>query len=200
LWRANEENRCYDLVSIAGICSTIGTMGSVVGMVWYNRGNNPLTDCDARLWFLMGCCGVACLVYLSETQSDIIPKAPYRKDGVKCNIWVTDDFRLAVPLTPLYILPLLRGWVENRGAVDRFSRWLFQIINATFVSFAIAVAMNFAAWGSIWCLFCSFLLVVFDVHLVLDIIENRKHVPCNHGAPSTSTKNGTDGNALSEDA
>lgn len=177
LWRANDENRCYDLVSVAGSYTIQGTIASVVAMVQYNRGSMSLMDWDVRLWFLNVCCSAAVFIYFSESKSDLIPQAPYRTNGVNRNVWYSDDLRVALPSLPFYILPLVRGWFGNRSAKDRFSRMLFQIINYAFASFVIAVLMSFAAWGSIWCIFASFVPALFDVHFILDAI-NGDDAPC----------------------
>lgn len=173
LWRANEEHRCYDLVTVAGTFSIISTMLSVLAMVWYHRGNTALTDWDSRLFFLNCLLGSVCFVYFSETDSELIPKGPYRTESVNRNIWYTDQLPIALTSAPLYILPLLRGWWDTRNGTDRFSRLLFQIISFGLVSLVIAVSMSIAAWGSIWCITASLVPVFFDVHFVLEAISTQ---------------------------
>ena len=120
----------------------------------------------------------AALVVLHRTGSELVATQPLATvnvfgDAVNRNVWFTDRAEIWSWSLPPYIAPLLRGLWENWKPADRFGRMLEHILVTVAVSGLAAFMTFFAAWGSIWCITASFILLIMDGHLVAAVIEQR---------------------------
>jgi hypothetical protein len=186
LWKANVQNRCYDLVTISGSFSVFGTALSMGGIVLYQR-RAAYDGWDVKCFFLAGALSVAYILIQSETGNTMfpwapLPTAPFRGESifgwtVNRNYWFTDHKWLMATIVPLYAAPLFRAvYVDTFRPQNRIGRCSTQICMATLIGFTASVASSLAAWGSIWCFMTALNLIIMDVHVYLGNREKKDQI------------------------